>query len=151
MGDTSCGFCPIRCAQLLKRNVFNSEAQQTPGAGQALSSKYDSEAYSMDPRMKKLSVFTVFDTYELYSTLENIAQMLCFKPSAAAPVPIVLVIDCMATFIAPNLCKGYSAQASIESLGKMLRQIAREFRMAVIVTNNAVSDRSTKSGGWKPA
>ena len=105
----------------------------------------------MDPRMKKLSVFTVFDTYELYSTLENIAQMLCFKPSAAAPVPIVLVIDCMATFIAPNLCKGYSAQASIESLGKMLRQMAREFRMAVIVTNNAVSDRSAKSGGWKPA
>ena len=52
----------------------------------------------------------------------------------------LLAIDCIASPIAPNLCNGYTGQAAIEATGKMLRRVARDLGIAVVVTNNAVHD-----------
>ena len=156
MIDTSHSFCPFRCSELLQsdRNVKchgrGKTFQTTPVkmAG-ALSTCTTGESATMDDRMARLSIVGAYNIYDLYNALEIIADSISADNCAARPA--VLVIDCIATFIAPNLCKGWMGQASIEALGKTLRQIARDFGIAVIVTNNAVSNRDANNREWKPA
>jgi RecA/RadA recombinase len=162
MIDTAHGFCPFRCAELLQYDAHRhgghggGNSIQTVAAGAAALAGAEvsisgGESEFMDDRMARLSILSVYSIYDLYAALENIADSIGANAAACAAMPSLLVIDCIATFVAPNLCKGYSAQASIEALGKMLRQIARDFRVAVVVTNNAVANRGTRSEEWKPA
>ena len=146
--DTSHGFSPHRCAELLlNRSRENIQIAHSEEEGVTDNVGFTSVVQNA---LTRLSVAAIYDIYEMYAALEALLKR-DFSLVYGANVPSLLVIDCVSTIFAPNLCKGYAAQASMETLGKMLRHIARNYGVAVIVTNNVVADRRGSGGSWKPA
>uniref|UniRef100_A0A8C5T3L2 DNA repair protein RAD51 homolog 4 n=1 Tax=Malurus cyaneus samueli TaxID=2593467 RepID=A0A8C5T3L2_9PASS len=129
--DSTGGFTASRLYQMLRAQTEDEEEQL--------------EA------LQRIQVVRVFNIYELLSALQELRdqlQGLCVV-SSVGPLKLV-VLDSVSAVIYPLLGGRQSeGLALMMQLSKELKTLAREFSLAVVVTNQVTRDGST--GPLKPA
>nr|XP_010297991.1 PREDICTED: DNA repair protein RAD51 homolog 4 [Balearica regulorum gibbericeps] len=128
--DSTGGFTASRLYQMLRARAEDEEEQL--------------EA------LQRIQVVRVFDVYEMLSALQELRDRLSQQVvSSAGPFKIV-VIDSVSAVIYPLLGgKQSEGLAIMMQLARELKTLAREFSLAVVVTNQVTRDSST--GPLKPA
>ncbi|XP_027754408.1 DNA repair protein RAD51 homolog 4 [Empidonax traillii] len=128
--DSTGGFTASRLYQMLQAQTEDEEEQL--------------EA------LQRIQVVRVFDVYELLSALHELRDRLSQQVvSSTGPLKIV-VIDSVSAVIYPLLGGRQSEGLAIMmQLSRELKTLAREFSLAVVVTNQVTRDSST--GPLKPA
>ncbi|KAJ7401916.1 DNA repair protein RAD51 4 [Pitangus sulphuratus] len=128
--------------QLLDSGLYTGEVTELMGAPG--SGKTQLEA------LQRIQVVRVFDVYELLSALQELRDRLSQQVvSSMGPLKIV-VIDSVSAVIYPLLGGRQSEGLAIMmQLSRELKTLAREFSLAVVVTNQVTRDSST--GALKPA
>ncbi|NXG68639.1 RA51D protein, partial [Baryphthengus martii] len=129
--DSTGGFTASRLYQMLQARAEDKEEQ----------------ASSLELRVQ---VVRVFDIYETLSALQELRDRLSQQiVSSMGPLKIV-VIDSVSAVIYPLLGGRRSEGLAIMmQLARELKTLAREFSLAVVVTNQVTRDSST--GPLKPA
>uniref|UniRef100_A0A8B9GGC8 DNA repair protein RAD51 homolog 4 n=1 Tax=Amazona collaria TaxID=241587 RepID=A0A8B9GGC8_9PSIT len=131
--DSTGGFTASRLYQMLQAHAEEEEEQaSSPGA------------------LQRIQVVRVFDIYEMLSALQELREHLSQQVvSSMGPLKIV-VIDSVSAVIYPLLGgKQSEGLAIMMQLARELKTLAREFSLAVVVTNQVTRDSST--GPPKPA
>ncbi|XP_017684405.1 PREDICTED: DNA repair protein RAD51 homolog 4 isoform X1 [Lepidothrix coronata] len=128
--DSTGGFIASRLYQMLQAQTEDEEEQL--------------EA------LQRIQVARVFDVYEVLSALQELRDRLSQQVmSSTGPLKIV-VIDSVSAVIYPLLGGRQSEGLAIMmQLSRELKTLAREFSLAVVVTNQVTRDSST--GPLKPA
>ncbi|XP_050765115.1 DNA repair protein RAD51 homolog 4 isoform X1 [Gymnogyps californianus] len=130
--DSTGGFTASRLYQMLRARTEDEEEQM--------------EA------LQRIQVVRVFDIYEMLSALQELRDHLSQQVevvSSTGPLKIV-VIDSVSAVIYPLLGgKQSEGLAIMMQLARELKTLAREFSLAVVVTNQVTRDSST--GPLKPA
>ncbi|KAJ7407335.1 DNA repair protein RAD51 4 [Willisornis vidua] len=128
--------------QLLDSGLYTGEVTELMGAPG--SGKTQVEA------LQRIQVVRVFDIYEVLSALQDLRDRLSQQVvSSVGPLKIV-VIDSVSAVIYPLLGGRQSEGLAIMmQLSRELKTLAREFSLAVVVTNQVTRDSST--GLLKPA
>ncbi|XP_027520331.1 DNA repair protein RAD51 homolog 4 isoform X1 [Corapipo altera] len=128
--DSTGGFIASRLYQMLQAQTEDEEEQL--------------EA------LQRIQVVRVFDVYEMLSALQELRDHLSQQVvSSTGPLKIV-VIDSVSAVIYPLLGGRQSEGLAIMmQLSRELKTLAREFSLAVVVTNQVTRDSST--GPLKPA
>ncbi|KFW86401.1 DNA repair protein RAD51 4, partial [Manacus vitellinus] len=137
--DSTGGFIASRLYQMLQAQTEDEEEQaSSPGAGPSLEA------------LQRIQVARVFDVYEMLSALQELRDRLSQQVmSSTGPLKIV-VIDSVSAVIYPLLGGRQSEGLAIMmQLSRELKTLAREFSLAVVVTNQVTRDSST--GPLKPA
>ncbi|NXJ93282.1 RA51D protein, partial [Corythaixoides concolor] len=125
--DSTGGFTASRLYQMLQSQAEDEEEQaSSPGA------------------LQRIQVVRVFDIYEMLSALQELRDRLSKQVvSSMGPVKIV-VIDSVSAVIYPLLGgKQSEGLAIMMQLARELKTLAREFSLAVVVTNQVTRDSST--------
>ncbi|NXL48695.1 RA51D protein, partial [Podilymbus podiceps] len=136
--DSTGGFTASRLYQMLQARAEDKEEQaSSSGAGPAAA-------------LQRIQVVRVFDIYEMLSALQELRDRLSQQVvSSMGPLKIV-VIDSVSAVIYPLLGgKQSEGLAVMMQLARELKTLAREFSLAVVVTNQVTRDSST--GPLKPA
>ncbi|NXW31556.1 RA51D protein, partial [Phaetusa simplex] len=131
--DSTGGFTASRLYQMLRAQVQAEEEQaSSPGA------------------LQRIQVVRVFNIYEMLSALQELRDHLSQQVvSSTGPLKMV-VIDSVSAVIYPLLGgKQSEGLAVMMQLARELKTLAREFSLAVVVTNQVTRDSST--GALKPA
>ncbi|KFQ52520.1 DNA repair protein RAD51 4, partial [Pelecanus crispus] len=134
--DSTAGFTASRLYQMLRAQTGDEEEQaSSPGLLEAL---------------QRIQVVRVFDIYEMLSALQELRDRLSQQVvSSVGPLKIV-VIDSVSAVIYPLLGgKQSEGLAIMMQLARELKTLAREFSLAIVVTNQVTRDSST--GPLKPA
>ncbi|XP_072738357.1 DNA repair protein RAD51 homolog 4 isoform X7 [Ciconia boyciana] len=128
--DSTGGFTASRLYQMLRSRAEDEEEQL--------------EA------LQRIQVVRTFDIYEMLSALQELRDRLSQQVvSSMGPLKIV-VIDSVSAVIYPLLGGRQSEGLAIMmQLARELKTLAREFSLAVVVTNQVTRDSST--GPLKPA
>ncbi|XP_005240524.2 DNA repair protein RAD51 homolog 4 [Falco peregrinus] len=128
--DSTGGFTASRVYQMLRAQTEDEEEQL--------------EA------LQRIQVVRVFDIYEVLSALQELRDHLSQQVvSSMGPVKVV-VIDSVSSVIYPLLGgKQSEGLAIMMQLARELKTLAREFSLAVVVTNQVTRDSSTSQ--LKPA
>ncbi|KAM6048393.1 DNA repair protein RAD51 homolog 4 isoform 3-T3 [Theristicus caerulescens] len=128
--DSTAGFTASRLYQMLRARTEDEEEQL--------------EA------LQRIQVVRVFDIYEMLSALQELRDRLSQQVvSSMGPLKIV-VIDSVSAVIYPLLGgKQSEGLAIMMQLARELKTLAREFSLAIVVTNQVTRDSST--GPLKPA
>ncbi|KAK2525653.1 DNA repair protein RAD51 homolog 4 isoform X2 [Columba livia] len=128
--DSTGGFTASRLYQMLQARTEDEEEQL--------------EA------LQRIQVVRAFDIYEMLSALQDLRDRLSQQVvSSMGPLKVV-VIDSVSAVIYPLLGgKQSEGLAIMMQLAKELKTLAREFSLAVVVTNQVTRDSST--GLLKPA
>ncbi|KAM6239111.1 DNA repair protein RAD51 homolog 4 isoform 4-T4 [Spheniscus humboldti] len=128
--------------QLLDSGLYTGEVTELMGAPG--SGKTQLEA------LQRIQVARVFDIYEMLRALQELRDRLSQQVvSSMGPLKIV-VIDSVSAVIYPLLGgKQSEGLAIMMQLARELKTLAREFSLAVVVTNQVTRDSST--GPLKPA
>ncbi|NWS10738.1 RA51D protein, partial [Pachyramphus minor] len=135
--DSTGGFIASRLYQMLRAQTEDEEEQaSSSGAGRSA--------------LQRIQVVRVFDVYELLRALQELRDRLSQQVvSSTGPLKIV-VIDSVSAVIYPLLGGRQSEGLAIMmQLSRELKTLAREFSLAVVVTNQVTRDGST--GPLKPA
>ncbi|NXN75328.1 RA51D protein, partial [Himantopus himantopus] len=108
------------------------------------------EAEEEQAALQRIQVVRVFNIYEMLSALQDLRDRLSQQVvSSMGPLKIV-VIDSVSAVIYPLLGgKQSEGLAIMMQLARELKTLAREFSLAVVVTNQVTRDSST--GVLKPA
>ncbi|NXE82221.1 RA51D protein, partial [Cochlearius cochlearius] len=127
--DSTAGFTASRLYQMLQARTEDEEEQAA---------------------LERIQVVRVFDIYEMLSALQELRDRLSQQVvSPMGPLKIV-VIDSVSAVIYPLLGgKQSEGLAIMMQLARELKTLAREFSLAVVVTNQVTRDSST--GPLKPA
>ncbi|NXV95177.1 RA51D protein, partial [Calonectris borealis] len=127
--DSTGGFTASRVYQMLRARAEDEEEQAA---------------------LQRIQVVRVFDIYEMLSALQELRDRLSQQVvSSMGPLKIV-VIDSVSAVIYPLLGgKQSEGLAIMMQLARELKTLAREFSLAVVVTNQVTRDSST--GPLKPA
>ncbi|NXG84802.1 RA51D protein, partial [Stercorarius parasiticus] len=127
--DSTGGFTASRLYQMLRAQAQAEEQQAA---------------------LQRIQVVRVFNIYEMLSALQELRDHLSQQVvSSAGPLKMV-VIDSVSAVIYPLLGgKQSEGLAIMMQLAKELKTLAREFSLAVVVTNQVTRDSST--GALKPA
>ncbi|NXH91534.1 RA51D protein, partial [Edolisoma coerulescens] len=131
--DSTGGFTASRLYQMLRAQTEDEEEQaSSPGA------------------LQRIQVVRVFSIYELLSALQELRDRLSQQVvSSVGPLKMV-VLDSVSAVIYPLLGGRQSeGLALMMQLSRELKTLAREFSLAVVVTNQVTRDSST--GPLKPA
>ncbi|NWI94838.1 RA51D protein, partial [Pitta sordida] len=134
--DSTGGFTASRLYQMLRAQTEDEEEQaSSPELLEAL---------------QRIQVVRVFDVYEVLSALQELRDRLSQQVvSSTGPLKIV-VIDSVSAVIYPLLGGRQSEGLAIMmQLARELKTLAREFSLAVVVTNQVTRDSGT--GPLKPA
>ncbi|KFQ37373.1 DNA repair protein RAD51 4, partial [Mesitornis unicolor] len=137
--DSTAGFSASRLYQILQCQAEDEEEQaSSPGAGPALEA------------LQRVQVVRVFDVYEMLSAMQKLRDRLSQQVvSSVGPLKIV-VVDSVSAVVYPLLGGRQSEGLAIMmQLARELKTLAREFSLAVVVTNQVTRDSST--GPLKPA
>ncbi|XP_076210868.1 DNA repair protein RAD51 homolog 4 isoform X2 [Aptenodytes patagonicus] len=128
--------------QLLDSGLYTGEVTELMGAPG--SGKTQLEA------LQRIQVVRVFDIYEMLRALQELRDRLSQQVvSSMGPLKIV-VIDSVSAVIYPLLGgKQSEGLAIMMQLARELKTLAREFSLAIVVTNQVTRDSST--GPLKPA
>ncbi|NXE24883.1 RA51D protein, partial [Ardeotis kori] len=140
--DSTGGFTASRLYQMLRARAEDEEEQASfPGAGPAAAPPL---------ALQRIQVVRVFDIYEMLSALQELRDRLSQQVlSSVGPLKVV-VIDSVSAVIYPLLGgKQSEGLAIMMQLARELKTLAREFSLAVVVTNQVTRDSST--GPLKPA
>ncbi|NWW56021.1 RA51D protein, partial [Ifrita kowaldi] len=136
--DSTGGFTASRLYQMLRAQTEDEEEQaSSPGAGSSAA-------------LQRVQVVRVFSIYELLSALQELRDRLSQQVvSSLGPLKMV-VLDSVSAVIYPLLGGRQSeGLALMMQLSRELKTLAREFSLAVVVTNQVTRDSST--GPLKPA
>ncbi|NXS76687.1 RA51D protein, partial [Pandion haliaetus] len=127
--DSTGGFTASRLYQMLRARAEDGEEQAA---------------------LQRIQVVRVFNIYEMLSALQELRDRLSQQVvSSMGPLKIV-VIDSVSAVIYPLLGGKHSEGLAIMmQLARELKTLAREFSLAVVVTNQVTRDSST--GPLKPA
>ncbi|NXF29704.1 RA51D protein, partial [Nyctibius bracteatus] len=127
--DSTGGFSATRLYQMLRAQAEDEEEQAA---------------------LQRIQVVRVFDIYEMLSALQELRDRLSQQVvSSMGPLKIV-VIDSVSAVIYPLLGgKQSEGLAIMMHLARELKTLAKEFSLAVVVTNQVTRDSST--GPLKPA
>ncbi|NXW01984.1 RA51D protein, partial [Fregetta grallaria] len=127
--DSTAGFTASRVYQMLQARAEDEEEQAA---------------------LQRIQVVRVFNIYEMLSALQELRNRLSQQVvSSMGPLKIV-VIDSVSAVIYPLLGgKQSEGLAIMMQLARELKTLAREFSLAVVVTNQVTRDSST--GPLKPA
>ncbi|NXY71208.1 RA51D protein, partial [Glareola pratincola] len=108
------------------------------------------EAEEEQAALQRIQVVRVFNVYEMLSALQELRDRLSQQVvSSTGPLKMV-VIDSVSAVIYPLLGgKQSEGLAIMMQLARELKALAREFCLAVVVTNQVTRDSST--GALKPA
>ncbi|NXG07186.1 RA51D protein, partial [Sakesphorus luctuosus] len=133
--DSTGGFTASRLYQMLQAQTEDEEEQASFPGVEAL---------------QRIQVVRVFDIYEVLRALQDLRDRLSQQVvSSTGPLKIV-VIDSVSAVIYPLLGGRQSEGLAIMmQLSRELKTLAREFSLAVVVTNQVTRDSST--GLLKPA
>ncbi|KAI6074285.1 DNA repair protein RAD51-like protein 4 isoform X1 [Aix galericulata] len=150
--DSTGGFTASRLYQMLQAQAEDEEEQASsvePAAVQVLGAVGDT-ALSQLEALQRIQVARVFDVYEMLSTLQEVRDRLSQQAvSCTGPLKTVL-IDSVSAVIHPLLGGRQSeGLAVMMQLARELKMLAKEFSLAVVVTNQVTRDSST--GLLKPA
>ncbi|XP_010184455.1 PREDICTED: DNA repair protein RAD51 homolog 4 [Mesitornis unicolor] len=128
--DSTAGFSASRLYQILQCQAEDEEEQL--------------EA------LQRVQVVRVFDVYEMLSAMQKLRDRLSQQVvSSVGPLKIV-VVDSVSAVVYPLLGGRQSEGLAIMmQLARELKTLAREFSLAVVVTNQVTRDSST--GPLKPA
>ncbi|NXV50502.1 RA51D protein, partial [Uria aalge] len=127
--DSTGGFTASRLYQMLRAQAQAEEEQAA---------------------LQRIQVVRVFNIYEMLSALQDLRDRLSQQVvSSTGPLKMV-VIDSVSAVIYPLLGgKQSEGLAIMMQLARELKTLAREFSLAVVVTNQVTRDSST--GALKPA
>ncbi|NWY44282.1 RA51D protein, partial [Sylvia atricapilla] len=141
--DSTGGFTASRLHQMLQARTEDEEEQAIPGRLR-LCFVLQLEA------LQRIQVVRVFNIYELLSALQELRDRLSQQVvSSVGPLKVVL-LDSVSAVIYPLLGGRQSeGLALMMQLSRELKTLAREFSLAVVVTNQVTRDSS--SGPLKPA
>ncbi|NXT89175.1 RA51D protein, partial [Anhinga rufa] len=142
--DSTGGFTASRLYQILQGRAEDKEEQaSSPGAGPSTCTK-------ITLALQRIQVVRVFDIYEMLKALQELRDGLSQQVvSSMGPLKIV-VIDSVSAVIYPLLGgKQSEGLAIMMQLARELKTLAREFSLAIVVTNQVTRDSST--GSLKPA
>lgn len=134
--DTGGSFCGERIKQLLE------------GCKASLD---DEEIHKI---LSRISVIQAFDIFSMLEALESVRQRLVSETEDEKTLQLRLVIvDCLAAVVSPVLggqqIHGHSLMVN---LSRILKSLAVEHSLAVVITNNVVADSSWSSPfSTKPA
>ncbi|XP_044173849.1 DNA repair protein RAD51 homolog 4-like isoform X3 [Acropora millepora] len=134
--DTGGSFCGERIKQLLE------------GCKASLD---DEEIHKI---LSRISVIQAFDIFSMLEALESVRQRLVSETEDEKTLQLRLVIvDCLAAVVSPVLggqqIHGHSLMVN---LSRILKSLAVEHALAVVITNNVVADSSWSSPfSTKPA
>ncbi|NXI08299.1 RA51D protein, partial [Irena cyanogastra] len=143
--DSTGGFTASRLYQMLRAQTENEEEQASQVLGRLrLCFVLQLEA------LQRVQVERVFNIYELLSALQELRDRLSQQVvSSMGPLKMV-VLDSVSAVIYPLLGGRQSeGLALMMQLSRELKTLAREFSLAVVVTNQVTRDSST--GLLKPA
>ncbi|NWS84805.1 RA51D protein, partial [Toxostoma redivivum] len=143
--DSTGGFTASRLYQMLQAQTEDEEEQARQVLGRLrLSFVLQLEA------LQRIQVVRVFNIYELLSALQELRDRLSQQVvSSTGPLKMVL-LDSVSAVIYPLLGGRQSeGLALMMQLSRELKMLAREFSLAVVVTNQVTRDSST--GPLKPA
>ncbi|OPJ78710.1 DNA repair RAD51-like protein 4 [Patagioenas fasciata monilis] len=128
--DSTGGFTASRLYQILRARAEDEEEQL--------------EA------LQRIQVIRAFDIYEVLSALQDLRDRLSQQVMSSMGPLKVVVVDSVSAVIYPLLGgKQSEGLAIMMQLAKELKTLAREFSLAVVVTNQVTRDSST--GLLKPA
>ncbi|NXA03752.1 RA51D protein, partial [Sapayoa aenigma] len=132
--DSTAGFTASRLYQMLRAQTEDEEEQ----------------ASFPELALQRIQVVRVFDIYEMLSALQELRNRLSQQVlSSTGPLKIV-VVDSVSAVIYPLLGGRQSEGLAIMmQLSRELKTLAREFSLAVVVTNQVTRDSGT--GPLKPA
>ncbi|NXI78041.1 RA51D protein, partial [Rhipidura dahli] len=143
--DSTAGFTASRLYQMLQAQTEDEEEQARQVLGRLrLCFVLQLEA------LQRIQVVRVFSIYELLSALQELRDRLSQQVvSSVGPLKVV-VLDSVSAVIYPLLGGRQSeGLALMMQLSRELKTLAREFSLAVVVTNQVTRDSST--GPLKPA
>ncbi|NWR04180.1 RA51D protein, partial [Paradoxornis webbianus] len=143
--DSTGGFTASRLYQMLQARTEDEEEQARQVLGRLrLCSVLQLEA------LQRIQVVRVFNIYELLRALQELRDRLSQQVvSSMGPLKMVL-LDSVSAVIYPLLGGRQSeGLALMMHLSRELKTLAREFSLAVVVTNQVTRDSS--SGPLKPA
>ncbi|XP_047923944.2 DNA repair protein RAD51 homolog 4 isoform X1 [Anser cygnoides] len=137
--DSTGGFTASRLYQILQAQAEDEEEQAVGDT-----------ALSQLEALQRIQVARVFDVYEMLSALQEVRDRLSQQAvSCTGPLKTV-VIDSVSAVIHPLLGGRQSEGLAIMmQLARELKMLAKEFSLAVVVTNQVTRDSST--GLLKPA
>ncbi|XP_050570699.1 DNA repair protein RAD51 homolog 4 isoform X3 [Cygnus atratus] len=137
--DSTGGFTASRLYQMLQAQAEDEEEQAVGDT-----------ALSQLEALQRIQVARVFDVYEMLSALQEVRDRLSQQAvSCTGPLKTV-VIDSVSAVIHPLLGGRQSEGLAIMmQLARELKMLAKEFSLAVVVTNQVTRDSST--GLLKPA
>ncbi|NXN10956.1 RA51D protein, partial [Indicator maculatus] len=102
--------------------------------------------------LQRVQVVRVFDVYEMLRALQELRDRLSQQVVSSAGALRLVVIDSVSAVIYPLLGGRQSEGLAIMmQLARELKTLAREFSLAIVVTNQVTRDSSSSSGPLKPA
>lgn len=134
--DTGGSFCGERIKQLLEGCKASLDDKEIPKI------------------LSRMSVVQAFDIFSMLEALESVRQRLVSEIEDEKTLQLRLVIvDCLAAVVSPVLggqqIHGHSLMVN---LSRILKSLAVEHSLAVVITNNVVADSSWSSPfSTKPA
>ncbi|NWV96692.1 RA51D protein, partial [Machaerirhynchus nigripectus] len=146
--DSTGGFTASRLYQMLQAQTEDEE-EQARGIKQVLGRLRLCFVPQLEA-LQRVQVVRVFSIYELLSALQELRDRLSQQVvSSMGPLKMV-VLDSVSAVIYPLLGGRQSeGLALMMQLSRELKTLAREFSLAVVVTNQVTRDSST--GPLKPA
>ncbi|NXL60311.1 RA51D protein, partial [Chordeiles acutipennis] len=127
--DSTAGFTASRLYQMLQAQAEDEEEQAA---------------------LQRIQVIRVFDIYEMLSALQELRDRLSQQVMSSVGPLKIMVIDSVSAVIYPLLGgKQSEGLAIMMQLARELKTLAKEFSLAVVVTNQVTRDSST--GPLKPA
>ncbi|NWT17514.1 RA51D protein, partial [Vireo altiloquus] len=141
--DSTGGFTASRLYQMLRAQTEDEEEQAIVGRLR-LCFVPQLEA------LQRIQVVRVFNIYELLSALQEVRDRLSQQVVSSMGPLKMMVLDSVSAVIYPLLGGRQSeGLALMMQLSRELKTLAREFSLAVVVTNQVTRDSST--GPLKPA
>ncbi|XP_054022403.1 DNA repair protein RAD51 homolog 4 isoform X2 [Dryobates pubescens] len=129
--------------QLLDSGLYTGEVTELMGAPG--SGKTQLEA------LQRVQVVRVFDIYEMLRALQELRDRLSQQVVSSVGALRLVVIDSVSAVIYPLLGGRHSEGLAIMmQLARELKTLAREFSLAIVVTNQVTRD-SSSNGPLKPA
>ncbi|GBF92623.1 DNA repair protein RAD51 [Raphidocelis subcapitata] len=130
--DTTNGFSAARVAALCAAQ----RAAAAAADGQAPPAASDARAAASDAALDNISVVRPHSVHALMSCLDELSRQLARGPAARC----LLVIDSVSAVLAPVVGAQMHTQGQVlvGAIGSMLRHIAAEYSIAVLITNHVV-------------
>lgn len=138
--DTCNSFSSKRIAQFIAKSSFKSKDQKG----------------NTERAMKRISHYNVFDVYSMLDLLHQIESSMHTQGKNESSRVRLLIVDSVASVITPILSgSNLQGHSLMTSLGVVLKKLALEYSVAVLITNHMVLDKTGMSKpalgeSWKP-